>query len=132
MRAFPETAEHVEWLDRLVGDILTCWMRYMAKQCLTRRHALAREFQCRTGDRHMGKYFPAMLPSEGRSERGAPIGVLVSRNGGRRKKLPIAGYSNNSCGLSELTTRRNPIPSILKLFYGSNIMLREKKYSDSH
>ena len=30
-------------------------------------------------------------------------------------------------GLSELTTRQNPNPSILKLFYGSDTMLREKE-----
>ena len=30
--------------------------------------------------------------------------------------------------LPELTTRRNPNPNIPKLFYGSNIMLREKEY----
>ena len=35
-------------------------------------------------------------------------------------------------GLSELTTRRNPNPSILKLFYGSDTMLRENEYIDSH
>ena len=35
-------------------------------------------------------------------------------------------------GLPELTTRRNPNPSILKLFYGSNTMLRENEYIDSH
>ena len=35
-------------------------------------------------------------------------------------------------GLPELTTRRNPNPSIPKLFYGSDTMLREKEYIDSH
>ena len=33
----------------------------------------------------MGRYFLVRLPSEGRSERGAPVGVLVGGNGGRRK-----------------------------------------------
>ena len=33
----------------------------------------------------MGRYFPTRLPPEGRSKRGAPVGVLVSQNGGRRK-----------------------------------------------
>ena len=35
-------------------------------------------------------------------------------------------------GLPELTTWRNSNPSILKLFYGSDTMLREKEYIDSH
>ena len=35
-------------------------------------------------------------------------------------------------GLSELTTRRNPNSSILKLFYGSDTILREKKHINSH
>ena len=35
-------------------------------------------------------------------------------------------------GLSELTTWQNPNPSILKLFYGSDTMLRKKEYIDSH
>ena len=35
-------------------------------------------------------------------------------------------------GLLELTTRRNPNSSILKLFYGSDTMLREKEHIDSH
>ena len=30
----------------------------------------------------MGRYFPARLPSEGRSEGGAPVGVLFNLNGG--------------------------------------------------
>ena len=34
--------------------------------------------------------------------------------------------------VSELTTRRNPNPSILKLFYVSDTMWRENEYSDSH
>ena len=34
-------------------------------------------------------------------------------------------------GLPELTTRRNPNLSILKLFYGSDTMLRENEYIDS-
>ena len=50
----------------------------------------------------------------------------------RRKKLPAAGYSDGGCGLPELITRRNLNPSILKLFYGSDTMLREKEYIDSH
>ena len=50
----------------------------------------------------------------------------------RRKKLLASEYSDGDCGLLELTTRRNPNPSILKLFYGSNTMLREKEYSNSH
>ena len=35
-----------------------------------------------------GGIFPVRLPLEVRSERGAPVGVLVSRNGGCRKKFP--------------------------------------------
>ena len=80
----------------------------------------------------MGSYFPERIPLESRSERGAFVGVLVGRNGGCRKKLPVAEYSDGGCGLLELTTRRNSNPSILKLFYGSNTMLREKEYSNSH
>ena len=34
---------------------------------------------------HVGRYFPAKLPSEGRSKRGASVGVLIGWNGGRRK-----------------------------------------------
>ena len=34
-------------------------------------------------------YFQARLPPEGRSEGGAPVGVLFSRNGGRRKISPV-------------------------------------------
>ena len=79
----------------------------------------------------MGRYFSAMLPLEGRSERGTPIAVLVGRNGGRRKKLSTIEYYDNSRGLPELTTHRNPNPSILKLFYGSDTMCREKEYTDS-
>ena len=82
--------------------------------------------------RWVGRYFQAKLPPKGRLERGTPVGVLVGRNGGHWKKLLTAEYSNNSCGLPELTTRRNPNPSILKLFYGSDTMLRENEYIDSH
>ena len=80
----------------------------------------------------VGRYFPTRLPPEGRSKRGAHVGVLVGHNGGRRKKLPEARYSDSNCGLSELITRRNPNPSIFKLFYGSDTMLRENEYIDSH
>ena len=38
------------------------------------------------------------IPPEGRSERDVPIGVLVGWNGGRRKKLLAAEYSDGSCG----------------------------------
>ena len=38
----------------------------------------------------------------------------------------VAGYSDGGSGLPELITGRNPNPSILKLFYGSDTMLREK------
>ena len=37
----------------------------------------------------VGRYFPARLPSEGRSEGGASVGVLFGRNGGRRKISPV-------------------------------------------
>ena len=40
----------------------------------------------------------ARLPSEGRSERDAPIGLLVGQNGGRQKKLLAAGCSDGGCG----------------------------------
>ena len=33
----------------------------------------------------VGRYFPARFPSKGRSEGEAPVGVLLGRNGGRRK-----------------------------------------------
>ena len=80
----------------------------------------------------VGRYFPTRIPPEGRSERGAFVGVLVGRNGGRLKKLSAAEYSDDYCRLPELTTRRNPNPSILKLVYGSDTILREKEYIDSH
>ena len=35
-------------------------------------------------------------------------------------------------GLLELTTRQNPNLKNFDLFYGSDTMLREKKYYDSH
>ena len=44
-----------------------------------------------TSDRRstlVGRYFSTRLSSEDRSERGALVGVLVDRNGGRRKNLP--------------------------------------------
>ena len=81
----------------------------MAKQCLTRRHTPAREFQRWTRDRCVGRYFLTRLPPEGRSERGALVGVLVDQNGGCRKilskKLSVAEYFDDGCGLLELTTR---------------------------
>ena len=61
----------------------------MSKQCHTCRHALVREFQHWIGDRPMGRYFPARLPSEGRLEGGAPVGVLLCRNGGHWKISPV-------------------------------------------
>ena len=54
---------------------------------LTCRHALAREFPHRIVDLLMERCFSARFPSEDRSEGDAPIGVLVGRNGGRRKIL---------------------------------------------
>ena len=78
----------------------------------------------------MGRYFLARLAPEGRSERGAPVGVLVDRNGGPWK-ISLENLTDG-CGLSELITRRNLNPSILKLFYDSDTMLREKEYIDSH
>ena len=38
---------------------------------------------------HVGRYFPARLPPEGRSEGGAPVGVLFGQSGGRRKILLV-------------------------------------------
>ena len=60
----------------------------MAKQCI-----MPRRVNFSIGPEigtcgQMGRYFPARLLSKGRSERGAPIGVFVGRNGGRRKILP--------------------------------------------
>ena len=81
---------------------------------------------------HVGRYFPARLPSKGRLESDAPVGVLVGRNRGRRKKLSAVEYSDGGCGLPELTTWRNPNPIFLKLFYDSDTMLKEKKYTNSH
>ena len=60
----------------------------MAKQCLTCRHASTREFQLRIRDRRLEKCFLARLPLEGRSERGAFVGVLIGQNGSRRKISP--------------------------------------------
>ena len=71
-----------------------------------------------------GMVFSARL-LEGGSERGAPVGVLIGRNGGRQK-IPTAEYSNGDFGLSELTTWRNP--NILKLFYGSYTMLNDQLF----
>ena len=51
--------------------------------------------------RRVEKYFPARLPSEGRSERDVLVGVLVGRNRGRQKKLPATGYSDDDCGFRE-------------------------------
>ena len=103
-RAFPATARRVEWLDRLVSDRRTCWRRPVAKQCLTRRRV-----NFSTGPEigacgHVERYFPTRIPPEGRSDRGTLVGVLVSRNGGRWKKLTTAKYYDAGCGLSELTT----------------------------
>ena len=39
----------------------------------------------------MEKGFLARLPSEGRLERDAPVGVLVDQNGARRKIFPRQG-----------------------------------------
>ena len=65
----------------------------MVEQCLMRRcvNFSARPKIGVCG--RMGRYFPARLPSEGRSERGAPVGVLVGQNGGCRKISPekVAG-----------------------------------------
>ena len=58
----------------------------------------------------MGRYFSARLPPKGRSERGAPVSVLVNRNGGHWKNFPAVGYSDGGSGLPELITRRNPNP----------------------
>ena len=44
------------------------------------------------------------FPSEGRLERGALVGVLVGRNGGRWKKSPTTKYFDGGYGLLELTT----------------------------
>ena len=63
----------------------------MAKQYLTRRHVLTREFQCRTEDWHLERCFLARLPSKSRSERDALVSVLVGQNGGHRKKLLATG-----------------------------------------
>ena len=43
-------------------------------------HAPPCEFQRRTGDRCVGRYFPVRLPPEGRLEEGALVGVLFGRN----------------------------------------------------
>ena len=94
-------------------------------------HLPVHEFQCRTGDRLVGRFFSTRLPLEGRSERGALVGVLVGRNGGRQKISPKKVF-DDGCGLPGLTTWRNPNPSIFKLFYGYDTMLRENEYSDSH
>ena len=63
------------------------------KQCHTRRHALARGFLRRIGDRRVCSCFPARLPLEGRSEGVTSVGVLFDRNGGRRKisSVKVAG-----------------------------------------
>ena len=74
----------------------------------------------------VGRYFPKRLPSEGRSERGF---CWCAHRPKWRLPEKVAG---DECGLSKLTTQRNPNPSILKLFYDSDTMLREIEYSNSH
>ena len=59
----------------------------MAKQCLTLCHTLTREFQRWAEDQRMEKYVLTRLPLEDRSERDTPVGVLIGRNGSRRKIL---------------------------------------------
>ena len=49
--------------------------------------APTREFQRRTGDRRVKKYFPMRLPPKYRSERDAHVAVLINRNGGCQKIL---------------------------------------------
>ena len=49
----------------------------------------------------MEKYFLKRLPLKGRSERDAPVGVLVDQNGGCRKKLPAVGYFDDGYGFRE-------------------------------
>ena len=95
------TAGHVEWLDRLIGGKRTNKRRRMEKECLTRQCV---NFNAETEIRScgcVGGYFPTRLPLEGRSERGAPIGVLVGWNGGNRKKLLAIGCSNGGSGFCE-------------------------------
>ena len=78
----------MEWLDRLVSGRRTCWRRHVAKQWL-----MCRRVNFSVGLEigacgHVGRCFPTRLPLEGRLERGASVGVLVSRNGGCGKILP--------------------------------------------
>ena len=91
-------AMYDRWLERLVDGKRHCWGRCVAKQC---RHALAREFQRWIGDWNVVRPFPTRLPLEDRSERDAPVGVLVGRNEGRRKKLPAEGCSDGGYGFCE-------------------------------
>ena len=74
------TVGRVEWLERLVGDRRHCWRRCMARQYLTSCHAPMCEFQRRIEDRRVERCFPVRLPPECRSERDAPVGVLIGRN----------------------------------------------------
>ena len=54
----------------------------------------------------------------------------------RRQEVLIVEVTSDSNtttdGLSKLTTRQNSNPKNSDLFYGSDTMLREKKYYDSH
>ena len=48
--------------------------------CKTVSNAPTRGFQRRTRDWRVCSYFSARLPPKGRSEGGAPVGVLFGRN----------------------------------------------------
>ena len=97
------TLGRMEWLDRLVNDRRHCWKRSVAKQCLTCQLV---NFNARleiSACQSMQKCFPARLSPKGRSERDAPVGVLVGWNGGCQKKLSAAGCSNGGCGFREVS-----------------------------
>ena len=57
----------------------------MTKQCLTRRHENFNTGLKIDMYRHLERCFPFSLPPKCRSNRDAPVGMLVDRNGGRRK-----------------------------------------------
>ena len=61
----------------------------MSKQCLKGRHANFSAGPEIGPCGRLGMYFPTRLPLKGRSEGGAPVGVLFDRNGGRQKISPV-------------------------------------------
>ena len=81
----------------------------MSKQCL-----MCRRVNFSIGSEistcgHVGRYFPARLPPEGRLEGGTPVGVLFGQNGGHRKISPVkvAGSKVSDDGLASMRLRED-------------------------